>query len=221
MSTRNESAIVALAVGALAAPTLACVVPPVEPPPTFWIDRLGDTDGDGGFNTLVAQEIGLFSFDNLTNCSCGLGIVGGLPIGGEIDSVSVEIWNKATGERRVVSEFGFDRSPDADPVYENFRAGTGETWIGFWGAIPVLGADADLKDGEIYKIVFDIDTLVGFKRALFVAGGEGTPDGLPVAPGLPHGAEFFAPRDNLPFVPSPGSMAVLGLAGAGLLRRRR
>lgn len=222
MRARNGSAVVALAVAAIGAPVVACVTPPPMPPPMFWVNRVGDTDGDGDFNVLVAQEIGLFSFDTLTNCSCGLGTVGGLPVGGEIDSVSVQIWNKDTGERRTINQFdAFDRSPNADDVYNDLRNGTGESWLGFWGSIDALGPDSVLNDGEIYKIVFDIDTPVGFTSSFFVAGGEGTPDGLPVLPGLPHGAEFFAPRNNRLFVPSPGSAATLGIAGLLAMRRRR
>ena len=222
MRARSESAIGALLVGSLVMSAGACVTPPPDPPPMFWVNSVGDTDGDGGFNVLVAQEIGLFAFDTVTNCSCGLGVVGGLPIGAEVDGVSVEIWNKATGERRVISQFdAFDRSADADDVYNDLRDGTGEGWTAFWGSIPALGPDADLMPGEIYKIVFDLDTTVAFKRALVVAGGEGDPNGLPVLPGQPHGAEFFSPRNNKPFVPSPGGLATVGLAGLLVAGRRR
>lgn len=197
-------------------------MPPIDPPPMYWVNGLGDTDGDGDFNVLVAQEIDLFSFGVPTNCACGIGFDAPLPFGVVIEDIRVEAWNKDTGERREISQFlELERKPDADAIYDDLRSGTGETWTGFGGLIPALDDTADLQPGEIYKLVVEIDTPTGFTRGIVLAGGEGTPDGLPVLPGQPHGAEFFSPLNNVPFVPTPGSMVCLCLAGAVAARRRR
>jgi len=84
--------------GVVAQQANACYMQPPTPPPTFWTVAVGDTDGDGRPNLLIAQEVSMFNAGVTTSCSCGLGVSGIIPAGFEVDSVTLEIWNEETGD---------------------------------------------------------------------------------------------------------------------------
>ena len=216
-----------LCAGTIASPGVACVVSPERmpmpppPPPNYWTVFPGDTDGDGKQNARIAQEVGLFTTTSATNCSCGIGFQNAIVPGLEIDGVSIEIWNKVTGD--VVGTIGqfnnFGRMPGADSILGTLPGGGGAQWFGFGGLIPPVGAQA-LNPNEVIKIVFDVDGGFGYAGGIVFASGEGTADNLPLIGG-PHGVTTFSPVDNFVNIPAPGVVVCAGLASIAAFRRRR
>lgn len=220
-----RSFVIAAAAGGLcvAAPqALACFSDPPDPPPTFWIESLGDTDMDGGVNFLLAQEVSLFNANITTPCSCGLGIEGAIPPGFAVVDVGLEIWNKTTGERAPIGEFNaLNPGPQFSAAYNTLRDGTGETWFGFGGFVPTFVTPI-LGENEVLKVVFEIDVVGGIETLRTLRGtvGAGMGDGnaLPQVDG-DHPVMFFSPLENT--LPSPATASALALLGLGAVRRRR
>ncbi len=203
----------------------ACVGPPPDPPPQFWVEIHGDTDGDGGTNAWIGLEIDLFNPGAPTQCSCGLGLSGPAAIlnGLEFDGVHLSVTNTLTHVSTPIVAF--------DALQENANAANGysalapgSTWGGFSGLIPAFTSPA-LGPNDVIKIWFDVDLRGGngigtqlSQLQAVVGGGEGLPDGSP-NPGGPHPGIVFTAAD--PTAPAPGALAAFGLAGLIGLRRRR
>jgi hypothetical protein len=205
----------------------ACVMRPPIDPPRFWVGPLLN-NGNGTYTAAVGSVVGLFPPSITTNCVCGLGLGSAdnpAPFGIGVsnprvvavlpgDTIIFTLDNFNTLAPNANTSSGLGASPGAAP---------GATWFGFGGVVQPFQPPA-LPEGGMWKLLFDVtlpeSALPSWNQKFpgQLAGGTGDDNFFPIFTGE-HATGYFEPQNNA--VPTPMGATLLGVAGLGLLRRRR
>jgi len=219
----------------------ACMSPPnnandnlgTRVPSITWRSIKSPSPLPGYVRQELYMNVGLFGPSNPTTCACGFGY-SGTPLDGLIPlDASLVIYDAGLDQQTPYDVFPtLLPSAAATAAFGQNPGGAGSNWLGFaahGGSVPAIPIGPPLGNNIFLQVCIRIDVPIAVDALLKqrlggLLGAEAFPDGTPLPfPEFPHGLDPAAPPFHPDFaqIPAPGAVALLGMAGSSLVRRRR